>query len=81
MEHLKQCRKELQSYLKDRVSGLVELCTVANDLGINLDPGGLLKNGCVVLEEHKLVVKFNERTSLVSPNAKTWSQYWSGTLP
>ena len=30
------------NYLK---AGLVELCTVANDLGINVDPGGLLNNG------------------------------------
>ena len=25
-------------------AGLVELCTAANDLGIDVDPGGLLKD-------------------------------------
>ena len=37
--------------------------------------GGLLKDHYAVLEEHKFIVKLYARTSLVSTDAKTLSQY------
>ena len=58
----KQSVKELQAYLKARgvitanylKAGLVELCTAANDLGICVDPDGLLEDRDAVLQEKLL---------------------------
>ena len=51
--------KESQAYLKSRgvvtakylKAGLVELCTAANELGIDVDPDGLVEDRDAVLTE------------------------------